>query len=65
MLNEYNPLELGGGRIKKILVLVRCPECNREFFINQEELKSPLAGVSFAHRAQCKFCKKFVQLIRQ
>lgn len=52
------------GRIKKILVLVCCPECSREFFIDQEELKSKLIGGNSAHKLECKFCKKIVKLIR-
>ena len=64
MLNEYNPLESEGRRIKKILVLVRCPECSREFFINQEELKSPLSGGNWAHKTECRACKKIVKLIK-
>lgn len=64
MFNEYNPLESGRGKIKKILSLVRCPLCNKEFWINQEELKSPLAGAGFVHKAECKFCRNFVKFIR-
>lgn len=51
----------GEGKIKKILVLVQCPFCRREFYIDEKLLHLEFKGQKVLQ--QCKLCHQHVNLI--
>ena len=52
------------SRVKKVLVLVKCPQCKGAFYVNAAELVKIPFTVSVYYRNVCKLSGKSVKLER-